>query len=189
MKLDALLPVIRKELAIKAHAHRLDDIFTAIRIAKEFDIDITLDHCTEAHLCPQRLAKEKCGFFVGPSFGSRSKYELKEKTFDTPRMMYEAGIEFGIITDAPIVPLSYLGLCAGLAVKAGLPQEIAWKAITINPARIIGIADKVGSLKAGKDADIILFRGNPLTDIGYRTAMTIINGNIVYTDGTIKIIH
>lgn len=184
MKLHAMLPVIKKEIPLKAHAHRIDDMFTALRIAKEFDINITLEHCTEAHLGAKRLAKEDCGFFVGPSFGSKSKYELKEKTFDTPRVMHEAGIEFGIITDSPVVPLGYITLCAGLAVKAGLPQEVAWRSITINPAKIIGISDRVGSLKAGKDADIVLFRGNPLTDIGYKTAMTIVDGKIVYTDDT-----
>jgi len=182
IKLQAMISVIRREIPLKAHAHRLDDMFTALRIAKEFDVDITLDHCTEAHLDAPRLAREKCGFFVGPSFGSKSKYELREKTFDTPRVMYEAGIRFGIITDSPVVPLGYLTLCAGLAVKAGLPQEAAWRAITINPASIIGIADRVGSIKEGKDADLVLFRGNPLTDIGYKTVMTIVDGNIVYEE-------
>lgn len=182
MKLDAMLPVIKREIPLKAHVHRIDDMFTALRISKEFNLNITLDHCTEAHLDAKRLAKENCGFLVGPSFGSKSKYELKEKTFDTPRVMHEAGIEFGIITDSPVIPLGYLTLCAGLAVKAGLPQEAAWRAITINAAQIIGISDRVGSLKAGKDADIVVFRGNPLVDIGYETAMTIIDGNIVYAD-------
>lgn len=184
IKLDAMVPVIKKEIPLKAHAHRIDDMFTALRVAKEFNIDITLDHCTEAHLDADRLAKENCGFLVGPSFGSKSKYELKEKTFNTPRVMHEAGIEFGIITDSPVVPSGYLALCAGLAVKAGLPQEVAWRAITINPARISGISDKVGSLKAGKDADIVLFQGNPLLDLGYKTVMTIVNGNIAYADDT-----
>lgn len=186
MKLNAMLPVIKKEIPLKAHAHRIDDMFTALRIAKEFNIDITLDHCTEAHLAAERLAKENCGFLVGPGFGSKSKYELKEKTFDTPRVMHEAGIEFGIITDSPVVPLGYMTLCAGLAIKAGLPQEVAWRAITINPARIIGISERVGSLKPGKDADIVLFSGNPLMDIGYKTAMTIVDGKIVYTDDMMK---
>lgn len=180
IKLHAMLPVMRKEIPIKAHVHRADDIFTALRIAKEFDLDITLDHCTEGHLIVDELKEENKPVLVGPTFGSRAKYELRNLTFDTPKILAKAGIKIAIITDANVIPIQYLSLCAGLAVKAGLPENEAWKAITINPAEIAGISNRVGSIEAGKDADIVMFKGNPLTDLGYETAMTIINGKLVY---------
>ncbi len=180
IKLHSMLPVMRKEIPLKAHAHRADDIFTALRIAKEFDLDITLEHCTEGHLIIDELVEEGKPVFVGPTFGSRAKYELKNITFDTPKVLVNAGIKTAIITDASVIPIQYLSMCAGLAVKAGLDEEEAWKAITINPAEIVGIADRVGSIEVGKDADIAIFKGNPLTDLGYETVMTIIDGKIVY---------
>jgi imidazolonepropionase-like amidohydrolase len=180
IKLDSLLPVMRKEIPLKAHVHRADDIFTAIRIAKEFDLDITLDHCTEGHLIVDELIKEKKPVLIGPTFGSRAKFELKNISFDTPRILVDAGIKIAIITDASVIPIQYLSMCAGLAVKAGLSEDDAWKAITINPAEIIGISHRVGSIEIGKDADLVIFKGNPLTDLGYETAMTIIDGKIVY---------
>lgn len=180
IKLEALLPVLRREIPIKAHAHRADDIFTALRIAKEFDIDITLDHCTEGHLIVDDLAKEGKGAIVGPTLGDRSKFELKNMTFDTPKILNDGGVKIAITTDAPVVPLQYLSLCAGLAHKAGLDEMEAFKAITINPAEIIGLDDRVGSLEVGKDADIVIFDGNPIKDVDYHTFMTIIDGKVVY---------
>ncbi len=179
VKLEAMLPVIHKEIPLKAHAHRADDIFTALRIAKEFDVDITLDHCTEGHLIVDELVKEGKGVLVGPTMGDKSKFELKNKSFETPKALNEAGLTMCIITDAPVIPLEYLSLCADLAVNAGLDEQEAWKAITINPAKITGIADRVGSLEVGKDADVAIFRGNPITDLQYKTEYTIINGEIV----------
>ncbi len=179
VKMEAMLPVVHKEIPLKAHAHRADDIFTALRIAKEFDVDITLDHCTEGHLIVDELVKEGKGVLVGPTMGDKSKFELKNKSFETPKALNEAGLTMCIITDAPVIPLEYLSLCAGLAVNAGLDEQEAWKAITINPAKITGIADRVGSLEAGKDADVAIFRGNPITDLQYKTEYTIINGEIV----------
>lgn len=180
MKLEAMIPVLKKEIPIKAHAHRADDIFTALRIAKEFDIDITLDHCTEGHLIADDLAKEGKGAIVGPTFSDASKFELKNKSWDTPKVLVDAGITVAITTDSPVTPLHHLPLCAGLAHKAGLSEYDALKAITINPAKLTGIADRVGSIEVGKDADLVIFDGNPIKDIGYQTYMTIINGNIVY---------
>ena len=180
MKMEALIPVLKKEIPLKAHAHRADDIFTALRIAKEFDVDITLDHCTDGHLIAEDLAKEGKPAIVGPTFGERSKYELKNKTFDTPRVLYEAGIKIAINTDSPVIPLEHLSLCAGLAHKAGLPMIEALKAITINAAEIVGIDDRVGSIEVGKDADIVIFDGNPIKDVDSKTYMTIIDGKIVY---------
>ena len=179
-KLHAMLPVMRKEIPLKSHAHRADDIFTSLRIAKEFDLDITLDHCTEGHLIADELEKEGKGCLVGPTFGAKSKFELKNKCWDTPKAMVEHGLKTAIITDAPVIPLKYRPLCAGLAINAGLDEQEAWKAVTINPAVITGIADRVGSLEVGKDADVVIYKGNPLTDLQYTTKYTLINGQIVY---------
>lgn len=180
MKMEALIPVLKKEIPLKAHAHRADDIFTAIRIAKEFDVNVTLDHCTEGHLIKEDLAKEGKPAIVGPSLSERSKFELKNLTFETPKVLNEAGVKLAITTDAPVIPLQYLPLCAGLAHKAGMDEMEALKAITINPAEIIGIDDRVGSIEVGKDADIIIFDKNPLKDVDAKTFMTIIDGEIAY---------
>lgn len=187
LKLEALLPVMRKEIPLKAHAHRADDIFTALRIAKEFDLDITLDHCTEGHLIAEELKEADKPCLIGPTFGSRVKYELKNKSFETPKILFDAGIKIAIITDSNVIPIQHIPMCAGMAVKAGLPEEEAWKAITINPAEIAGIADRVGSIEAGKDADIAIFKGNPLLDVDYETVMTIIDGKVVYKNDKIAI--
>jgi len=180
MKLEALLPVMRGEIPLKSHAHRTDDMLTSIRIAKEFGLKITLDHCTEGHLIPHHLVAFGAPVLVGPSFGSKTKQELKEKSFQTAGILEKAGLEVSIITDAPVIPLKYLALCAGLAVREGMSYEGAWRAITINPAKLAGIADRVGSLEVGKDADIVLFAGDPLREIGARARMVLVNGETAY---------
>ena len=180
MKMEALSLVLNKQIPLKAHAHRADDIFTAIRIAKEFDVNITLDHCTEGHLIADYLAKEGKGAIVGPTLSSRSKIEVRNLTFDTPRILHEAGVKIAIMTDSPVIPLHYLPVCAGLAHKSGLDEIEALKAITINPAEIVGIDDRVGSIEVGKDADIVIFDGNPIKDIDCKTYATIIDGEVVY---------
>ena len=180
MKYEALIPVLKKEIPLKAHAHRADDIFTALRVAKEFDVNITLDHCTEGHLIADELSKEGRGCLVGPTLSNRSKVELKNKSFTTPKILNEKGLKIGIITDAPVIPQEFLALCAGLAVKEGLPEEEGWKAVTINPAEIVGIDDKVGSLEEGKDADIVIFEGNPLKDIDAAAKYVIVDGKVAY---------
>ena len=162
MKMEALIPVIRKEMPLKAHAHATDDIFTAIRIAKEFDVKLTLEHVTEGHLIVEELAAENYPLAVGPSLTSASKFELRNKSWTTPGVLAAAGCQVSIITDAPIIPQENLPLCAGLAVKAGMDKFAALQAITINPAKHIGIADRVGSLEVGKDADIVLTSGDPM---------------------------
>lgn len=177
-KCEALIPVLEREQKAFFHAHRADDIFTALRIAKEFDLKITLDHCTDGALIVDELAEEGRPVLVGPTLGSKSKVELAHKSFETPGIMAKAGLLTAIITDAPVIPLQYLPLCAGLAVKSGMEPEEAWKAVTINPAKIAGIEDRVGSLAPGKDADIAVFRGNPLTDIACRTEMVFVNGRL-----------
>lgn len=181
MKLEAMIPVIRKEIPLKAHAHRADDIFTAIRIAKEFDLPLTLDHCTDGALIADELAEEGYPAFVGPTLGSKSKIELAHKSFTTPGILHEAGVPISIITDAPVIPLEYLPLCAGLAVNAGLPYEEAWRAITINPATQTGIGDRVGSLEAGKDGDVVIWCDDPLKVVGTEAYITVVDGKVVYS--------
>ncbi|MBQ8360257.1 MAG: amidohydrolase [Oscillospiraceae bacterium] len=182
MKLEAMIPVIKGEIPLKAHAHRADDILTSIRIAKEFGVKLTLDHCTEGHLIADELAKEGYSAFVGPTFGFKSKIELRNKSFTTPAILHNAGVPISIITDAPVIPQENLPMCAGLAVQAGLDMEEAWSAITINPARQTGIGDRVGSLEVGKDADIVIWTADPLTTIGGHAYITIIDGKIVYSE-------
>lgn len=179
MKLESLIPVVKGELNVKAHAHRTDDIFTAIRIAKEFGLKMTLEHCTEGHLIAEELAKEGLAAIVGPSFGSRSKVELKEKTFETAAVLHNAGVKIAIMTDHPVIPVHHLPMCAALAVRAGLSEEAALKAITINPAEILGIADRVGSLEVNKDADIVVFDKHPF-DIQAKATCVLIDGEIAF---------
>ena len=161
MKLEALLPVMRREIPLKAHAHATEDLFTALRIAREFDLKITLEHVTEGHLIVEELVEENVPLAVGPTLGSASKFELRNKSWTTPGVLAAAGCQVSIITDSPVIPQEYLPLCAGLAVQAGMDPFAALQAITINPARHAGIADRVGSLEAGKDADIVVTDGCP----------------------------
>lgn len=179
MKLEAMLPVMRGEIPLKSHAHRADDIFTSVRIAREFGLKITLDHCTDGSLIAGELAELGYPVLVGPSFGSKTKQELRSKSFATPGVLERAGLEVCIITDAPVIPLCYLPLCAGLAMREGMSEAAAWRAITINPARVAGIAERVGSLEVGKDADISLFDGDPLREIGARARYVLVNGEVV----------
>ena len=180
MKLEAMIPVMKGEIPLKAHAHRADDILTAIRIAKEFGVKLTLDHCTDGAVIAEELAEEGLPAFVGPSLGSKTKIELKSKSFTTPAKLHAAGVPISIITDAPVIPLQYLPMCAGLAVNGGLDIEEAWRAITINPACATGIADRVGSLEPGKDGDVVIWTADPLTSVGGEAYMTIVDGKVVY---------
>ena len=180
MKLEAMIPVLKGEIPLKAHAHRADDILTSIRIAREFGLGITLDHCTDGALIADELAEEGLWAFVGPSLGSKSKIELSNKSFTTPAVLHAAGVKMSIITDAPVIPLQYLPMCAGLAANAGLDMEEAWKAITIYPATATGIAHRVGSLEPGKDGDLVIWAADPLKTIGGEAYMTIVDGKIVY---------
>lgn len=178
MKLEALLPVLNRELPLKAHAHRADDIFTAIRIAKQFNLKLTLEHCTEGHLIVDELVKENYPVAVGPSLGHATKYELRNKTFTTPGILAKAGLSVSIITDSPVIPEQYLPLCAGLAVKSGMDPFDALKAITINPAKHIGIEDRVGTIEAGKDADIVIADGDIL-ESSTNVLVTMIDGKTI----------
>ncbi len=179
VKLEAMLPVIRKEIPLKAHVHRADDIYTAIRIAKEFGLDLRIDHVTDGALIAEDLAKEGYPVAVGPSFGHATKYELKNKGFHTPAALAKAGCQVSIITDSPIIEERFLGLCAGRAIYSGMSEFEALQAITIHPAKHIGAEDRVGSIEEGKDADFVLTKDTPFA-VNTRILYTIINGKIVY---------
>ena len=180
-KLEAMLPVMRREIPLKAHAHRADDILTAIRIAKEFDVRLTLDHCTDGAVIADILAKEGYPAFVGPFFGDKTKPELASKSAATPGILHRAGVSVSIITDASVTPLKYLALCAGIAVAEGLDYEEGWRAITRNPARDTGIGDRVGTLEAGKDGDVVIWTADPLTSVGASAYVTVIDGKVVHS--------
>lgn len=161
-KCEAMIPVLKKEIPLKIHAHQANDILTAIRLAKEFDVDLTIEHVTEGHLIADKLAEYSYPLAVGPSLTHASKFELQNKSWTTPGILAAKGCQVSIITDSPVIPQEYLPLCAGLAVKAGMDPFEALKAITINPARQIRISDRVGSIEIGKDADIVITDGDPM---------------------------
>ncbi len=162
-KCEALLPVIRGELPVHFHAHRLDDILTARRIANEFQLKYVIVHGTAAHLAAELLARDNIPVLCGPILCDRSKPELRELTPASPALLHQAGLTIALITDHPVIPLQYLGVCAGLAVREGLDREAALRAVTLDAATIVGIDDRVGSLTVGKDADLVLFSEDPLT--------------------------
>jgi len=179
MKMEALLKVLNREIPIKAHAHRADDILTAIRIAKEFGLRLTIEHCTEGHLIKDILAEEGVSAIVGPSLTDRSKVELRNLSLKTPGILAKAGVKVAIMTDHPCTPIQYLILCAAMAVREGMDEMEALRAVTINAAELTGIADRVGSIEVGKDADIAIYDGHPF-DIRSKVSTTIINGKVVY---------
>lgn len=183
-KLDALLPVIRKEIPLKAHAHGADDIYTAIRIAREFGVKLTIEHCTDGALIVDDLVAEGYPVVVGPTFGHRTKVELANKSFEGVAAVGNSGLLFAITTDSPVIPLHHLPICAGLAVKAGLERWKALQAITINPAKILEIDKKVGSVEVGKDADIVIWDGDPLA-LSSNVLKTIVDGVVVYSKETL----
>ncbi len=182
LKDEALLKVLKGELPLLVHAHRSDDILTALRIADEFNIRISLQHATEGHKIPHELARRGIPAVVGPSLSARVKVELKDRTFATPGIMAQAGVKVALMTDHPVIPVQYLSLTAALAVREGMNEEDALKAITINAAEILGVAGRVGSLKPGKDADIIILTGHPL-DWRTRVELVLVGGAIAYAGG------
>lgn len=182
---EILARVIRRELPMKIHAHRADDILTAIRICREFKLRYTLDHCTEGYLITDKLKEalsEDCeGIIVGPLLTDRSKIELKNLSFKAPKVLEQAGIEYAMMTDHPVTPEQYLPICTAVAVHEGASEEGALKAITINAAKITGIADRVGSIEVGKDADIAVFSGHPF-DFRSRCVLTLVNGKVAHEE-------
>ena len=178
MQLNALLPVVRGEMPLKAHAHQANDILTAIRIAKEFGVKLTLEHVTEGHLIVDQLKAADVPLAVGPTIGQPSKIELKEKGFHTPVELVKAGLKVSIITDSPVTEQGHLRFCAAMAIAEGMDPADALKCITINPAKHIGCEDRVGSIEVGKDADLVLMDGC-IFDLQTKVVNTYINGKVI----------
>lgn len=178
IKLEALALLFEQNIPAHFHAHRADDIFTAVRIAKEFGLKYSIVHCTQGHLIAEDLACSGVTAMCGPLISDRSKPELRDSTPATPGVLSKAGIKIAIVTDHPVIPIQYLPLCAGLAVREGMDFYEALKSITINPAEILGISDSVGSIETGKDADMVLFNDDPLT-VKSKPLMVIAGGNII----------
>src|SRR5699024_3473358 len=179
LKNEALAMVLRRELPLKMHAHRADDILTAIRLAKEFDLRASVEHCTEGHLIADELREAGVGVILGPLLCDRSKPELKNLTMKAPAILHRAGVKFALMTDHGVIPEQYLPVEAGLCVREGLPEMEALRAITINAAEVIGLADRIGSLAPGKDADLVLFDGHPL-ETRTHASLVLVNGEIAY---------
>ena len=178
MRLEAMLPVINKEIPVKIHAHRADDICSAIRLGKEFDINITIEHCSDGDITADVLEREKSAVNLGPTLTDRSKPELKNLSFETYKNLSDRGMSVAIITDHPEIPIENLPLCAALAVSHGMDETKALEAITVNAAKNCGIYDRVGSLEEGKDADIAVFSDLPV-HFGAVCKMVFINGESV----------
>jgi imidazolonepropionase-like amidohydrolase len=180
LKLEALGRVLRREIPWRQHVHRADDIATALRIAEEFGYELVIDHGTEAHLVADKLAARGVPVIIGPLFTSRSKVELRNRSLRNPGLLAKAGVTIAITTDHPVVPINFLVHQATLAVKEGLDRDTALRSLTINPARIVGVADRLGSLAPGKDADLCIWSGDPL-DVMQRVERAFIDGREIYT--------
>ncbi|MDR3591891.1 MAG: amidohydrolase [Negativicutes bacterium] len=179
LRLEALAKVLAGEIPLRGHAHAADDIMTAIRIAEEFNLRLTLEHATAGHKVADAIAARGIPAAIGPSITARVKVELKDRTYRTPAILHAAGVKIALITDHPFLPINSLRLEAALAVREGLPPETAWRAITLNAAEIIGVADRVGSIEPGKDADLVIFNGDPFA-IATRVEKVFVNGAPVF---------
>lgn len=179
--MEVMVKVLDGEIPLRAHAHRADDIVTAIRIAKEFGLRISIEHCTEGHMIAQWLADEDVPAIVGPSLGHRSKREVVRRTFETAGILDSAGVKVAVMTDHPFNPIEFLPLASGLAHRAGMAEEKALRAITINPAEILGLGNRIGSIEPGKDADVSIWSGHPF-DTRSKMERFFINGSTVYPE-------
>lgn len=179
LKLETLGLVLKKQIPLRAHAHRADDIMTALRIAEEFGVNIVIEHCTEGHLIVDELAAKGVQAVIGPSLVNRAKVELKERSFKTAGVLALEGVTVALMTDHPVMPIEYLPLCAALAVKEGMPREEALRALTINPAKILGLEKEIGSIEAGKLADLLI-SDQSILRLEAKVETVLINGKIVY---------
>ena len=176
---EHILKALKHEIPVRLHAHRADDILSAIRLKNEFDLEMVIEHVTDGHLIVEQLKEADVAAAVGPSLSNRAKVEMENVTFATAGILAKAGIKVALITDHPCTPIAYLPMCAGLAIKAGMTEEDAWKAVTINPAEMLHIDKRVGSIECGKDADIVIWQGHPFTIAG-APKMVLVNGEIAY---------
>lgn len=188
LRLEALCMVLDKKIPLRAHAHAADDIMTAIRIADEFDVKLTIEHATAAHTIAPELASRSIPAIVGPSITARVKVELKERTYKTPVLLHQAGVKIALASDHPFLPAGSLRLEAALAMREGLPREQALKAITLHAAEIAGIDDRVGSLSPGKDGDVVIFSDDPFA-ISSRVELVLINGKVVYQAAAASLLY
>jgi imidazolonepropionase-like amidohydrolase len=179
LRLEALIPVLKREIPLRAHAHRADDVATAIRIAEEFGLEMSWEHATEGHRIAEFIAGKGIPAVWGPGLMERPKWEMRELSFDTPKAFHDAGVKFAIQTDAVGSTIAFLPLCAGMTVKHGLPYDEALKSITIIPAEILGVEDRVGSIEVGKDADLRILDGDPL-ELRTKVETVIIDGKVEY---------
>ncbi len=182
LRMESLARVLKGEIPLRVHAHRADDIMTALRIAREFGIDLVVEHCTEGHKIAGELARSGVKAVIGPVIGNRAKVELKGVSLDTARAMADAGVEFAVMTDHPVVPIQYLGISAGLTVRGGLDEEKALRVITVDAARILGLDHRIGSLEPGKDADVVIMNGHPF-DVRSRVVRVLVSGKTVFESG------
>jgi len=181
-KLPRYKPIIHAlngDIPVRIHAHRADDILSAIRFAEEFELDLRIEHCTEGHLIAEELEEKNLKVSIGPTMTRRSKIELRNKSWNVYSALAEKGVEISITTDHPYVPIQYLNVTASLAIREGLDEKTALEGITINPAKNLGVDDRVGSIEVGKDADVVLWN-YPVFDYRAKPIMTIIDGTIVY---------
>jgi imidazolonepropionase-like amidohydrolase len=175
-----ILQALRREIPVRAHAHRADDILSALRFAKEFNLDLRIEHCTEGHLVADKLANHDLKVSVGPTLTRRSKIELKNKSWQTYHVLSNHGIEVSITTDHPYTPIQYLNVCAAIAVREGLDEHKALEGITIIPARNLRLEKKIGSIEPRKDADLVLWTHHPLHYLA-KPVLTMIDGKIIHT--------
>lgn len=176
---EHVLKALKKEIPVRLHAHRADDILSAIRLRDEFGLEMVIEHGTDGHLIVPELLNAQVPVAVGPSLSNRAKVEMENVTFATAGILAKAGVKVALITDHPCTPIAYLPICAGLAIKHGMSEEDAWKAVTINPAEIMHIDERLGSIEIGKDADLVVWQGEPFSIMG-SPKMVIVNGEIVY---------
>lgn len=177
-KMEALAMVLRREIPWRQHCHRTDDVATALRLADEFGYDLVLDHGTEAHVIADVIAERNIPVLIGPLFTTKSKVELRGRSLANPGKLHDAGVEISIITDHPVIPINFLVHQCTLAIKEGLDPVAALRSITINPARVLGLEHRIGSIEPGKDADLVLWSGDPL-DVMQRALRVFIGGRQV----------
>lgn len=180
LRMEILVSALKREIPVRAHAHRADDIATAVRIAEEFGLRLVIEHCTEGHKIADFLAAKGIPAVVGPNISTRAKVELKDRDLRTPAVLAQAGVPVALMTDHPVLPIQHLLLCAGLAMREGFTEQQALEAITIQGARVLGLEDRVGSIAVGKDADLVILDGHPL-DLQTKVEKVFVNGNQVFS--------